>query len=128
MQEEPARLRGEEVCLAVVDARETGRIWGGASVYDTVRSEGRLGVGYWLAPEARGRGNATRTLRLLAGWAFDCLAVQRLELTCAPDNTASQQVARRCGFLREGVLRSHIPFRDGRRDTVLFGLLPGELV
>jgi RimJ/RimL family protein N-acetyltransferase len=36
-------------------------------------------------------------------------------------------VAARCGFVREGVLRSHVPFKGGRRDTVLHGLLPGEL-
>lgn len=53
--------------------------------------------------------------------------VARLELTCGPDNEASQRVAERCGFTREGVLRSHIPFKGGRRDTVVFSLLPGEL-
>jgi [ribosomal protein S5]-alanine N-acetyltransferase len=51
----------------------------------------------------------------------------RLELTCAQDNEASQRVALRCGFAREGVLRSHIPFKGSRRDTVMFSLLPGEL-
>jgi len=40
---------------------------------------------------------------------------------------ASQRVAERCGFTREAVLRSHLPFRGGRRDTVVYGLLPGEL-
>jgi RimJ/RimL family protein N-acetyltransferase len=46
---------------------------------------------------------------------------------CGPDNAASQRVAERCGFIREGVLRSHLPFKGGRRDTVLFSLLPAEL-
>ncbi|MEU4314488.1 GNAT family protein [Nocardia sp. NPDC024068] len=124
--EEPARLRGEEIGFAVVNAAEPADIRGGASIYDAGRSEGRMGVGYWLAPHAHGRGNATRTLRLLTRWAFDELAVERLELTCGPDNIASQQVALRCGFVREGLLRSHIPFQGGRRDTVLFSLLPGE--
>ncbi|MGW0178298.1 GNAT family N-acetyltransferase [Nocardia sp. NPDC003345] len=123
--EEPARLRGEEVGFAVVDAAEPVDVLGAASLYDTGRAEGRMGVGYWLAPHARGRGNATRAVRLLAHWAFDALAVRRLELTCGPDNIASQQVALRCGFVREGLLRSHIPYQGGRRDTVMFGLLPG---
>ena len=50
-----------------------------------------------------------------------------LELTCGPDNLASQRVAERCGFTREGVLRSQLPFKGGRRDSVVFSLLPGEL-
>jgi RimJ/RimL family protein N-acetyltransferase len=40
---------------------------------------------------------------------------------------ASLHDVERCGFSREGVLRSHMPFKGGRRDTVVFRLLPGEL-
>lgn len=126
-EEEEARLRGEELNLAVVEAADLHHVLGGASVYDVDLDQACAAVGYWLASHARGRGVATRTLRLLARWAFDHLHVARLELTCAPDNIASQRVAERCGFVREGVLRSHIPFKGGRRDTVVFSLLPGEL-
>jgi RimJ/RimL family protein N-acetyltransferase len=84
-------------------------------------------VGYWLAPAARGRGVASRAVRLLTGWAFDVLQLQRLELTCGPDNIGSQRVAERTGFTREGLLRSHMAFKGRRRDTLLFSLLPGEL-
>ena len=69
----------------------------------------------------------THAVRLIAQWAFQELGVARLELTCGPDNRASQRVAERSGFTREGVLRSHLPFRGGRRDTVVFSLLPSEL-
>ena len=85
-------------------------------------------VGYWVAREARGRGVCTRALRLLAGWAFADLGLGRLELVTDPDNRASQRVAEKAGFRREGVLRAHLPHRDGsRRDSVIFSLLPGEL-
>ena len=64
---------------------------------------------------------------LLSACAFDTLRLARLELTCAPDNAASQRVAARADFIREGVMRSHLPFKGGRRDTVLFSLLPDDL-
>jgi RimJ/RimL family protein N-acetyltransferase len=64
---------------------------------------------------------------VLARWAFAELGLARLELTCGPDNEASQQVADRCGFSREGLLRSHVPFKGARRDSVIYSLLPGEL-
>jgi RimJ/RimL family protein N-acetyltransferase len=125
--QEDARRNGDELNLAVVDAADPDRLWGGASVYGVDLEEQTAGVGYWLAATARGRGIATRTLRLLSRWACDQLAVARLELTCAPDNLPSQRVAERCGFIREGVLRSHIRFQGRRRDTMVFSLLPGEL-
>jgi len=77
--------------------------------------------------EARRRGVATHTVRLLAGWGFSALGLARIELTCGPDNLASRRVAERCGFVREGVLRSHLVFKGARRDSVMLSLLPGEL-
>src|SRR5439155_6647374 len=38
-------------------------------------------IGYWVAPEARRRGIATRALILLSRWAVTEGGVQRLELT-----------------------------------------------
>ena len=84
-------------------------------------------VGYWVAPEARGKNVATRALTLVARWALQQQGVERLELTTDPDNAASQRVAEKAGFQREGVLRSHTRFADRRRDSVMFSLLPSDL-
>jgi RimJ/RimL family protein N-acetyltransferase len=85
-------------------------------------------VGYWIASEARGRGVCTAALRALARWALEDLGLGRVELLTDPDNIGSQRVAEKVGFRREGVLRSHLVHRDGRRrDSVMFSLLPGEL-
>ena len=92
------------------------------------RDPGLASVGYWLRPEARGRGAATVAVQLIARWAFDKLGVQRLELTTAPENLASHRVAERAGFTREGVLRGLQATKNGgRRDTVMFSLLPADL-
>jgi RimJ/RimL family protein N-acetyltransferase len=67
-------------------------------------------------------------LSLLSRWALGDLELQRLELITDPDNHASQRVAEKVGFRREGILRSHLRHPDGRvRDSVIFSLLPGEL-
>ena len=85
-------------------------------------------IGYWVAAHARGRGTCTRALRLLSRFALDELELQRLDLVTDPDNVASQRVAEKVGFQREGVLRAHLRHPDGRiRDSVMFSLLPGEL-
>jgi RimJ/RimL family protein N-acetyltransferase len=121
------RRRGEEVQLALVEPGKEEEVLGCASLYGLDREQRRAAVGYWLAPQARGRGVASAAVRLLARWGFTTLGLDRIELTCGPDNDASQRVAGRCGFVREGLMRSHLTFKGGRRDTILFSLLPGEL-
>ena len=81
-----------------------------------------------VARGARGRGLTTRALRLLSEHAFEDIGLERMQLFADPANHASQRVAERVGYQREGVVRSHLPQRDGtRRDSIAFSLLPGEL-
>jgi RimJ/RimL family protein N-acetyltransferase len=107
---------------------ENGRLVG--SIGMAVNEGARTGhIGYWCARHARGRGVTTHALRLLCRHAFEELALERLELITDPENFASQRVAERAGFKREGTLRSHLSHPDGRRrDSVMFSLLPGELI
>jgi RimJ/RimL family protein N-acetyltransferase len=80
-------------------------------------------VGYWLARGARGRGHATRAVRLISAWGFASLGLERLDLFAATGNRPSQLVAERCGFTREAVLRSYFRGKDGYYDMVAYGLL-----
>jgi len=103
--------------LAIVDAG-TDELLGAIDV-----RIGEIGsIGYWVGPWARGRDVATQALRLLAGWALDAGGVRRLELVTHPDNVASQRVAEKAGFTREGTRPHDPPFLDGSRDSVLFAL------
>jgi RimJ/RimL family protein N-acetyltransferase len=126
-EQEQARRAAQQIEFALVEPHDDNVVLGGASLNNVSLELERAAIGYWLAPHARGRGVATRAVRLISRWAFEDLRLCRLELTCGPDNGASQRVAERCGFTREGVLRSHIPFKGTRRDSVVFSLLPGEL-
>jgi RimJ/RimL family protein N-acetyltransferase len=60
-------------------------------------------------------------------WAFDDLALERLEILTHPENEASQRVAVAGGYRYEGTLRSHQPFKGSRMDSVLFSLIPADL-
>jgi RimJ/RimL family protein N-acetyltransferase len=89
----------------------------------TVGGSERVDIGYWLLPQARGRGFATRALKLVAAWSFTTLAIERLQLWTDPENVKSQRVAERAGFSKEGVLRLHSPTAAGDRcDAVLYSL------
>jgi RimJ/RimL family protein N-acetyltransferase len=86
-------------------------------------------IGYWTRREARGNGAAPAALRLAAGWAIEELGAERVQVRVEVENAASQRVAQKAGFTREGVLRSSgwSPRRGRRLDFVVFSLLPGEL-
>jgi RimJ/RimL family protein N-acetyltransferase len=83
----------------------------------------RASVGYWLAPGARGRGAATRALRLVTDWTLRTTDVIRLELFTDVDNDASGRVADRAGFEREGIRRAWDLDRGGRPIDVIFYVL-----
>ncbi len=87
--------------------------------------EGRQGeIGYVVGAAARGRGVATRTLRLLTEWGFSHLELERIELWIDVTNPGSERVAERAGYVREGVLRSYWFKEDIRKDFGIWSRLP----
>jgi len=93
--------------------------------YERGRAEGTREA-YLVVPEARGRGVATAALSMLGEWAFDHLGALRIELLINIDNPGSQAVAARCGYVREGVLRSTHFKGNLRQDVELWSLLPDD--
>src|SRR5829696_123114 len=90
--------------------------------------DGRGSVGYWVLEDGRGKGRATRAVRLMAAWALPELRLGRLQLHTDPEDVASQRVAETAGFTREGVLRAYNGRRDGTRaDAVVYSLLPQDV-
>jgi RimJ/RimL family protein N-acetyltransferase len=113
---------GHAAPFAIVDA-SSARLLGSVALNWLDWAHRRGEVGYWLAREARGRGHATRAVRLISEWGFQALGLGRIELLAASGNPASQGVAERAGFTREAVLRSYMDSRDGRHDMVAYSLL-----
>ena len=114
--------------MAIADAADPARVLGSIGV-NRVRWEFGSGeIGYWVVADARGRGVATRALRLVSNWALRRVGLERLELLAEPENAASNAVALRCGYVREGLLRRARPQRGERRDYVLYGLLREDVL
>lgn len=113
--------------FAITDAL-TGEVLGSVGVSVVDREQAVAEIGYWVKRQARRRGAATRAVRLASRWALEQCGVQRLQLRADVHNLASQRVAERAGFTREGVLRSsrYSPRRGRRVDFVVYSLLPGD--
>jgi len=112
---EEGRRNGTREAFAIED--QGGAFLGLALAFEIERDAGELELGYVVAPEARGRGVAVAALALLTDWALAELGAQRIELQISDDNEASQRVARRCGYVYEGTLRS-THFKQGRRENL----------
>ncbi len=117
---------GEALSLVIADS-ESDEFLGAVGLMRFDWPKRRAEIGYWLAPAARGRGIATHAVRLLSRWALGDLGLMRLDLHTDTDNLASQRVAERCGFTREGLLHAHEEPNGLRHDVVVFSLLPGDL-
>ena len=89
-------------------------------------TDGRVEVGYWIAPWARRKGYAVEATRGVAAYAFE-KGMHRIELLTAVTNFASQGVAEKAGFTREGIQREAMLISTGHVDAVLFSLLASEL-
>jgi RimJ/RimL family protein N-acetyltransferase len=122
---ESDRLAGRELGLAATEPGN-GRLLGGfgLSALDWQHRKGE--IGYWVAAGARRRSVGTRAVRLLSRWALTALGLERVELLVNPENEASQRLALRAGFTREGVLRGYRLRKGRREDLVMFSLLRAD--
>ncbi len=111
--------------FAIEDA-ETGAFLGIAGLVAIERDQQQAEIGYVVAREARGRGIATRALRLVTDYALGEAGLDRVQLLIDVENEPSLRVAERCGYMREGVARS-LYVKPGRRaDMAVYSMLPGD--
>ena len=124
---ESAWLTGDIARLLITDVA-SGEPAGSCGLSYSDVGSGEGSIGYALLPDWRGRGYATRAVRLLAGWAFGPAGMARLTAGTVPENTASHRVLERVGFQREALQRGRLPGLAGTRlDDLTFALLPDEL-
>ena len=113
--------------FAIVRPDEHRRLCGSISLMHLEWEHGVGEIGYWTAADARRQGVASRATSLISRWGLGPVGLKRISLLTEPENFASQAVARRAGFHREGHLRSLREMHGDRRDFILYSLLPSDL-
>lgn len=115
---------GEGISLAIVEhGTAVGLVHLGPRPQPSV-----LGLGYWLMPQARGRGLASRAVRLATVWAMQTLGARRVEAWVEPTNAASATLLERLGFEREGRLRSFLVLGGERTDVFVYSRIAVDWV
>ena len=83
-------------------------------------------IGYWTAPDRRGRGWTARAVRLLARHALTAVQLRRVEIVAAVDNIHSRGVAEGAGAVFEGIRRNGMPLPQAG-DAAIYSLLLSDV-
>ena len=111
-------------CETEANGGHFGSVWAivvdGAAIgcIGLVQDEGWLrcnaDIGYWIGQAYWRRGIGTDAVRQVIDWAFAVKPeLTRIQASIFADNEASMALARRCGFVREGVMKQSA-IKDGR--------------
>jgi ribosomal-protein-serine acetyltransferase len=111
--------------FAIVSAPE-GPYLGGCGLNRFDYANRTANLGYWVRSSRTGRGVAAAAARLLAGWGFTELRLNRIEIVVATDNLRSRRVAEKLGARFEGVMRDRLCLYDQAHDAALYSLVAGD--
>jgi len=93
----------------------------------TVSKLGKIAeIGYWVRSGETRQGICTEAVGLLLDEIFESLGYHKIVLRIAVGNDASDRVAEKLGFTREGVLREELLIRGNWIDHSLWSLLDRE--
>jgi [ribosomal protein S5]-alanine N-acetyltransferase len=112
--------------FVIAEASDPDRGLGAVGLWLRDIESGRATIGYWLIPSARGRKLAMAALAGMVTFAFQELAIPRLDLFVEPWNIASQRTAAGAGFAQEALLRGWERIENQQRDAFAYVLLQEE--
>jgi len=87
--------------------------WQTGADYGSTYERGSADIGYWLLPGHQGKGIVSACVCTLTAMGFEEYGMFRLTIRAEPENERSKAVARRCGYVEEGVMR-HVGRYHGR--------------
>ena len=104
----------------VLDQRVIGGIW-------LMGIQNELGeLGYELSREHWGKGLTMEAALAAITWGFESRGLAKIHASADSRNTRSERVLQKVGMSREGLLRSQHKAREGRSDSVHYGILREE--
>lgn len=119
-------LRQEEFCFGIWE-NKNALLVGFVRIYNIDWEVPAADTTFFIDREFEGKGIMTEVVQMMMRYAFDQLQIEKIRLRTATDNYATQRLARKCGFRREGDLRSEIRRASGELvDVMLFGYTKTE--
>jgi ribosomal-protein-alanine N-acetyltransferase len=111
----------ESSTLRFAVALRSNRALVGTAGFHTISSQhGTAEIAYDLAPAYWRQGIGSAVCAALVRWAHSAAFIQRVQATVLDSNLRSVAVLERCGFQREGLLRSYRKLRDRYGDFYMY--------
>ncbi|WP_291829455.1 GNAT family protein [Bosea sp. (in: a-proteobacteria)] len=116
----------EAYSLFVVDAR-TDALLGGLTLGLVRRGVAQAcTLGYWMGERHAGKGHMSEAVRGALRFAFQDLALHRVEAACLPSNEPSRRLLERVGFQHEGLARAYLRINGLWADHLLYAALASD--
>ena len=119
-------LEAEEGRSLQASVLRNGRVIGGTGFNSVNSLEDNAEIGYWIVAEEEGKGVVTKSVKALIEFGFTQLAMHRIVIRCASENSRSSAIPKRLGFTYEGVMREAGKLSSGYVDLEVFSLLKHE--
>jgi len=100
------RQSGEQLNYSILI---NGKVVGATGIHIESRRRHSAEIGYFVDEAYWGRGIACEAVRQLEKIAFTELGIVRIEINMVKKNKASERVAIKCGYRKEGIGRKKLP-------------------
>ncbi len=112
--------------FAIRADEDPGRHIGNVSIWFISRGFRSGEIGYWIRSDMAGGGVATEVTARMVEVGFEDLRMHRIVLRIAVGNRASERVAEKLGFVREGILREELEVHGKWLDHTVYSMLEHE--
>lgn len=103
-----------------------GKVVGGCEIRIDIENSHVGEIGYFIDKNYFNRGIASEAVKNLESIAFENLKLTRLEIRMSTENKASEKVALKNGFEKEGLLKKIIKFKGEYFDNFLYAKVKDE--
>ena len=83
----------------------------------------RSEIGYMILPQYHGKGIVTEAVKIVVQYGFEQLQLHSIEAIIDPENTASEKVLQKNGFVKEAHILENEYYEGRFLDTVIYSLL-----
>jgi len=106
--------------------KEKNEVIGGIGFHKINKKHNNTEVGYWLGKKYWRQGYGLEALRLILGFGFNRLKLNKIYASAYGPNIASQKLLKKAGFKQEGQFRKQLYKHNKWHDEFRFGILKEE--